>query len=617
MGLTTHFKRYVTVFVLAGLGLIVTGQGVLHAAASNGWTGDEPLDAPAPLRTLYVDRDSKGGPCNDNYSPTANAGASPAGSKPWCTLGVAGINASAGDLVLVRSGSTPYTEPSPRGLIPAVLNLAHLGTADHPIIYKAYPGERPVLDPLGKIAGILLPGWDCNDDPANCVTFGVSVGIDPPVEACPNNHCDYYTVIDGFTFTNWNVWNNDPNPSVFHFAQYALAFQGPPFGANHLGHITVRNCEVGPNGGGGALYTKGVYAFTFEYNYVHDNNTHGWTSPLNFWTPLGHLDGQNTVRGNFVANNHDSAHPSCLEKYCHGGTNSCEDSVRGFGDLCPCFDNANCQNGSCVDNPGGGGCSNQAAGRDGNTEGHGMIIDSGGADSDFLIESNVIYGNGGTCIAVFQSDNVNLRNNTCDNNGQRGRRNDGEIITWGDHLQVENDIVVTRSTGTCGCSTNADCGTGTGWCAPSTATEQHLANTCVTGAKSVCSSRRDCLHGNECVSPIALGQTYGASTIFPADPATNSEGSNMLFCPNPALTKIIRLANDVQITLHQFKASSNARTYGWSDGDLGSDPLFIGAPDFRLQAGSPAINSGDPTNHAPKDVLGDEYTTPDRGAFKD
>src|SRR5262245_59488762 len=103
MGLTTRFKRYATVFFLTGLGLIVTGQGALHAAASNGWTGDVPLNAPQPLRTLYVDRSSKGGPCSDAYTATVNAAAH--GSKPWCTLGVAGVKTIAGDLVLVRSGT--------------------------------------------------------------------------------------------------------------------------------------------------------------------------------------------------------------------------------------------------------------------------------------------------------------------------------------------------------------------------------------------------------------------------------------------------------------------------------------------------------------------------------
>src|SRR5439155_26137708 len=126
--------------------------------------------------------------------------------------------------------------------------------------------------------------------------------------------------------------------------------------------------------------------------YVHDNYTHGWTSPLNFWTPLGYYekDGINTVRGNFVAYNKDTPPPDCLQKYCTGGMNTCEDSVHGFGNYCPCVVNANCQSGRCVSNRYGSGCSDQAHFSDGNTEGHGIIIDSGGANSAFLIESNVI-----------------------------------------------------------------------------------------------------------------------------------------------------------------------------------------------------------------------------------
>jgi len=54
MELTTRFKRYATVVFLAGLGLLVTNSAYSTAAAkvSNGWTGDVPLEAPEPLRTL-------------------------------------------------------------------------------------------------------------------------------------------------------------------------------------------------------------------------------------------------------------------------------------------------------------------------------------------------------------------------------------------------------------------------------------------------------------------------------------------------------------------------------------------------------------------------------------
>ena len=61
----------------------------------------------APLRTLWVDHDSKGGPCSDSYSAADNAAAK--GAKPWCTLGAAGEAVRAGDQVTVRGGT--YREP--------------------------------------------------------------------------------------------------------------------------------------------------------------------------------------------------------------------------------------------------------------------------------------------------------------------------------------------------------------------------------------------------------------------------------------------------------------------------------------------------------------------------
>src|SRR5262249_21533886 len=88
----------------------------------------------APLRTLWVAHDSGGGRCSDGYSATDNATASPAGSKPWCTLAAAGKAARAGDLVTVRAGT--YKElmtclnPGCTGI--CVLELVKKGTAQNP-----------------------------------------------------------------------------------------------------------------------------------------------------------------------------------------------------------------------------------------------------------------------------------------------------------------------------------------------------------------------------------------------------------------------------------------------------------------------------------------------------
>src|SRR4029077_17329353 len=133
----------------------------------------------APLRTLWVDHDSKGGPCSNGYTDTQNATASPAGSKPWCTLGVAGRLARAGDLVTVRGGT--YSEAMQCSANPVggaglcVLELVKKGTAANPITYKAYAGEVPVIDPAGQVPRSTgSPG----------LVYGACAGVSTPAGLC-------------------------------------------------------------------------------------------------------------------------------------------------------------------------------------------------------------------------------------------------------------------------------------------------------------------------------------------------------------------------------------------------------------------------------------------------
>jgi hypothetical protein len=50
---------------------------------------------------------------------------------------------------------------------------------------------------------------------------------------------------------------------------------------------------------------------------------------------------------------------------------------------------------------------------------------------------------------------------------------------------------------------------------------------------------------------------------------------------------------------------------------LRADPLFAGASDFRLQAGSPAVDSGDAATVPPMDADGRPANgVPDRGAYE-
>src|SRR5688500_14722665 len=90
----------------------------------------------ATARELWVDRESRGGTCDD-----ARPWAAVTASTPWCTLANAAQNVQPGDTVRVRGGV--YTE---RHLCPscddtAVMQLVVAGTSAAPIRYLAEPGE--------------------------------------------------------------------------------------------------------------------------------------------------------------------------------------------------------------------------------------------------------------------------------------------------------------------------------------------------------------------------------------------------------------------------------------------------------------------------------------------
>jgi len=616
----------------------------------------------APLRTLWVDHDSRGGSCSDGYAAADNAAAAPPGSKPWCTLAAAGKAVRAGDLVNVRGGT--YKElmtcltPNCTGI--CVLELVKKGTPQNPITYKAYAGETPVIDPGGQIpkltapnglvaglcAGITRPvglckagtrtGQDCTTDDTNGTT-----GC--PGASCPNC-CDrtpsYQTVIDGFRFQNWSFYDSSANATnSSHVASQYAAFIHWALGP--ATDITIRNSEFANNNGGGVLHAHGTARITFEYNKVHDNWTHGWTSAINFWNAVGKNEGANVIRGNVVWNNQDDPPLWCLPKYCGGSTsnkNACAwdqstnthlSTPQGYG--CACGSNADCQSNNCVTRDCGeatGGC--ECAG---DTEGHGIILDiakgtcsfsnmpttncgwlqdpvcdggctgpgkpyacctgqgagnccNQGDAGNFLIESNVFYNNEGNCIDLFKSGGGTVRNNTCYKNQRRP--SGGEITAFTNRSSFFNNIAVPRSERTCWQSTNqgVDC----------------------TNNPSVC-------QGGICSDKWALA-LYSSSGIFPITPSTNSEGYNILW--SPTTQNIVQFAGGSIGTVQEFVNAMKPQ-YGYGAGDLQSDPMFVNPtatpPDFRLQAGSPAAGSGERSHLAPADVTGATRAHADRGAY--
>lgn len=538
----------------------------------------------APLRTLYVDHDSRGGACRDTYTATENAAASPLGSKPWCTIGAAGRNAIAGDLILVRGGT--YSERMACGGRPAcagwaVLELVKKGTAAHPIVYQARQGETPIIDPAGQQPGVntgLIYGILAGSTvPVGVCTAGSRKDLDCYSDTeCPSggpSACDkgmaFYTIIDGFKIQNWSFY--DPRPSATNAnhttSQYGMVIRNA--GASIPTDITVRNAEFVNNHGAGALHAYGAARITFEYNKIHANHTHGWTSAMDFWLSNGKIEGQNVIRGNTIYDNEDDPPIFCLSNYCAGSTqfkNRCEFDkwtnkattvLQGFG--CACGANSQCQSGQCVVRD----CSAATGGCEcaGDTEGHGIILDVSGSRGAFLIESNVFYNNEGACISVFKSDNVTARNNTCWNNNIRPGST--EIVAFTNKSGFYNNIIVPRA-----------------------------------GHRGI--------------------GLYFNTFVYAVDPTTLREGFNIIWSRDRADVFEWGFGHSGALAQYLTEVAANNPPLSLGASTLNVSPQLADgevARDFRPLPGSPALNSADRVHLAPADVTAGRRVTADRGAF--
>jgi parallel beta-helix repeat protein len=204
------------------------------------------------------------------------------------------------------------------------------------------------------------------------------------------------------------------------------------------------------------------------------------------------------------------------------------------------------------------------------SEGHGVIADL--CNSRFrefsgnLIENNVIWDNEGHCINVFSSDNVTVRNNTCIGNGL-GRPGTGEIssIGWGN--KIHNNILLPR--------------------------EPRLA-----------------LYLRE-------------NPEFADSLKTNELDANLMWSPVHEDVVGVRDAKGMhRLTVEQYR---DVNEFGWGAAALFADPLLDEDDGYAPLAGSPAIDSSDPSYASKRDIRslprpldgnGDGEKAVDRGAYE-
>ncbi len=271
-----------------------------------------------------------------------------------------------------------YTHPDPDN---SILTIRNSGTPSAWITYKAYPGDHPKLK---------SKNWNAIN------VQGAS-----------------YIVVDGFTLEG----NND-NITLDYALSQKDNLSNPATSGNGIGiqgrssqkgdnshHIIIRNNEIYKFGGAG-IYSRGGDYITIENNSVHDN---AWYSPFGN-SGIAIWGGRNTdnnsgykmiISGNTVYRNQELIPWSKVGKV---------------------------------------------------TDGNGIIIDTlrntdtgvegGRYRGRTLVENNVVSSNGGRGIHVFQSDHVDVVNNTTFHNSQHPDVKDGEITAIiASDVRVFNNIL--------------------------------------------------------------------------------------------------------------------------------------------------------------------------------
>lgn len=189
-----------------------------------------------------------------NYYYVSTTGSNDTGavndpSKPWATI--QGLRAdhviAAGDIVIVRGGT--YTDNW------SLVYPTTSGSNGNPVIFMAYPGEKPIWDLAGDFAGDATNGND-------------------------------YVTFDGLLFTN----------SATGYGR--TFFMGSDAGTTSTG-ITIRNCEVW-NRANGVFAMQDMHSWLIERNVFHHTESGG--SHSIYLGSRGYPNDDIVVRNNLLYN---------------------------------------------------------------------------------------------------------------------------------------------------------------------------------------------------------------------------------------------------------------------------------------------------------------------------
>ena len=310
-------------------------------------------------------------------------------SMPKKTLqGAANLDLVGGDIVLVRAGT--YTN-SGNG---AALSISKSGNAAAPIVFKNYPNEKPIIQ-FDAWNGIEIINGASYIEINGFEVQGFKGSVDLRTVARAEGQYATYATCGGLSIASLYNGNgivvNDKSRTTL---------------IDNSHHIKILNCKVHDCGGGGIAVSGADYV-NIENNETYRN---AWYSvyansgisvyqPFQFDAETGY---KIIIRNNMSYLNDSKVKWQVGCKF-SDGNGIIIDDLR------------NTQSGSV----------------------------SGIYPAKTLVANNLTYGNGGSGIHAFQSNNVDIVNNTSYQDGQRSGFNDGNIYAnTTANVQILNNVVV-------------------------------------------------------------------------------------------------------------------------------------------------------------------------------
>jgi parallel beta-helix repeat protein len=276
-----------------------------------------------------------------------------------------------------------YRNPNPSENI---LTIRRSGTPQAWITYQAYPGQHPRLQAQNWNAISVEGASYITIKGLRLVGNADQITLEQALQE-QGNLANPLTSGNGIGVTTWHLDSQTLHPH----------------------HIQIRNNQVSGFSGGGIFAVNADY-ITIENNTVAGNAfyspyANSGISLYQSWNSDGAAGYKMRIRNNVVYGNQNLVPFYALGQISDG-------------------------NGIIVD------------------DGHNTQLDSnlGHYQGRTLIENNIVYQNGGRGIHVFESDAVDILNNTTYHNSQHPQIADGEItVNSGNDVQVFNNILVSQS----------------------------------------------------------------------------------------------------------------------------------------------------------------------------